>query len=103
MFRSLQDHPKGGKLAQTGTLDWNSVGRQRKSATDLGPLDLCSPTLLSPTVFGKVNVAFVAASSSSCHSVAVSTEGKVFGWGRNESGQVRRGKSGRGVSELRAN
>lgn len=81
-----------GLLAQTGTLQWDTVGRSRKSASDLTPLDLMEPTILSSNSQLKgTKVAFVACSSSSCHSVAVTSEGAAYGWGRNECGQLGNG------------
>jgi hypothetical protein len=85
---SLQLHGKGGRLAQAGTLDWDAVGRSRKTADSYTELDLFSPTLLSPSCLGKVRISFVAASPSSCHSVAVSSAGAAYGWGRNDHSQL---------------
>ncbi|GMI27110.1 hypothetical protein TeGR_g7888 [Tetraparma gracilis] len=85
---SLQLHGKGGRLAQAGTLDWDTVGRSRKTADSYTELDLFSPTLLSPSCLGKVRISFVAASPSSCHSIAVSSAGAAYGWGRNDHSQL---------------
>ncbi|GMH46389.1 hypothetical protein TrRE_jg7722, partial [Triparma retinervis] len=49
---SSEEHKdQAGILAQTGTLDWDIVGRSRKSSTELGPLDICEPTKLTPEAF----------------------------------------------------
>jgi len=74
-----------GLLAQTGTLDSTILGRTKRPLTQ--PQDLQEPTLLTPTLFRNLPVAFVAASSSSCHSIAITTDGTAYLWGRNEMGQ----------------
>mmetsp|Transcript_22279 Transcript_22279/g.46302 ORF Transcript_22279/g.46302 Transcript_22279/m.46302 type:complete len:595 (+) Transcript_22279:31-1815(+) len=77
-----------GHLAQTGTLDWDIVGRTRKNMQEVGELDLSQPTLLTPDVFEGKLVAFIACSSTACHSIAVTSDGTPYGWGRNECGQL---------------
>ncbi len=49
-----------------------------------------APTLLFPTsVFGsKIKIAYIATSPTSCHSIAITTTGQAYGWGRNETGQL---------------
>ena len=73
-----------GFVVQAGTLDWPTVGRTRRAASDTHPLDLASPHALVPSLFGAVRVRMVATSCTSCHCFAVSTEGALYGWGRNE-------------------
>lgn len=78
-----------GLLAQTGTLDSSVPGRSSISKTP-AKHELECPTLLFPTsVFGKdVKIAHIATSPTACHSVAITTTGKAYGWGRNETGQL---------------
>lgn len=54
-----------------------------------------SPTLLFPnSVFGKnTKIAYIATSPTSCHSIAITTTGQAYGWGRNETGQLGLGYS----------
>jgi alpha-tubulin suppressor-like RCC1 family protein len=79
---------KGGVLLQTGTLDWNIVGRSKKNATNLSAKDLDCPTVLTRQTFNGKKVLFVATSSVACHSVAVDVAGQAYVWGRNEAGQI---------------
>lgn len=77
-----------GLLAQTGTLDASVPGRSSVSKTP-AKHELECPTLLFPTsIFGQMRIATIATSPSACHSVAITTDGKAFGWGRNETGQL---------------
>jgi len=80
--------PGSGLLCMTGTLDAASVGRSKRPAGYRPQCyDLEAPTVLTPSVFSKRQVQVVAASSSGCHSLCVS-DGDVYGWGRNEGGQL---------------
>lgn len=84
-----EEEGRDGILIQTGTLDWDTVGRSKKNASEVGTLDIMEPTVLTRSVFGGRKVRLVAASCTSCHSFAVDVEGRLYGWGRNEAGQVR--------------
>lgn len=65
-----------------------SPGRSSISKNAL-PHELQSPTLLFPSIFGASDkVAFIATSPTACHSVAITSSGKAYGWGRNETGQL---------------
>lgn len=79
-----------GILAQTGTMDSQIIGRTKrplKSASE-SPFDLQAPTILGyNSIFNKIPIGFIAASSSSCHSIAIDITGKAYTWGRNELGQ----------------
>jgi len=88
--RSSLDECEGkfGVLAQTGTLDTDTVGRMRKTVAEVGAFDLSSPTVLSPAAFGGKLVAFLATSATACHSIAVTEDGTPYGWGRNEASQL---------------
>jgi hypothetical protein len=35
-----------------------------------------------------IKIAFIASSPTSCHSIAITTTGIAYGWGRNETGQL---------------
>lgn len=75
-----------GVLAMTGTLDAKMVGRTKRPLIEL--FDLQEPTCLGfESVFGGKHVGSVIASSTSCHSFAITTDGTAYAWGRNESGQ----------------
>jgi len=81
-----------GLLAQTGTLDASVPGRSSISKTPATHEFEC-PTLLFPqSIFGSITtttkIAHIATSPTSCHSVAITTDGMAFGWGRNETGQL---------------
>lgn len=78
--------PDAGILAQTGTLDSLIVGRSKRALKNVE--DLQEPTLLAyETIFEKQKISFIAASSSSAHSIAITTDGVAYAWGRNEAGQ----------------
>ncbi|KAL9187601.1 hypothetical protein ACHAXT_005979 [Thalassiosira profunda] len=83
----VYEAPAPGLLAQTGTLDASVPGRSALSKT-IEPHELMAPHLLFPSVFGKSKIAFLATSPLACHSVAITTDGTAYGWGRNESGQL---------------
>ncbi|GMH87521.1 hypothetical protein TL16_g10880, partial [Triparma laevis f. inornata] len=88
-----EEEGREGILIQTGTLDWDTVGRSKKNASEVGTLDIMEPTVLTRSVFGGRKVRLVAASCTSCHSFAVDVEGKLYGWGRNEAGQLGNGET----------
>jgi alpha-tubulin suppressor-like RCC1 family protein len=81
---------KVGVLLQTGTLDAKIPGRKNLAvAHGPRPCDLWQPTLLClNSIFNKISIAFVAASSSACHTVALTSTGMAYGWGRNEENQL---------------
>lgn len=77
-----------GILAQTGTLDASLPGRTKRLRID-DPRDLQSPTILTYfSIFNSCKVAYIAASPSSCHSLAIDIHGQAYGWGRNDQGQI---------------
>ena len=81
--------PTPGLLAQTGTLDSSMPGRVKANSSQELAHELECPTLLFPsTVFSKIKVAHIATSPMACHSVAITTHGTAYGWGRNESAQL---------------
>ena len=83
-------YAKGGLLLQTGTLDWNIVGRARRSLDEQKPLDLKTPTVIPVPYPLKATrqIALVATQCTSVHSIAIGAGGECYAWGRNESGQL---------------
>lgn len=78
--------PTPGILAQTGTLDSAIIGRNKRPLKQTE--DLQEPTILTyESIFNKQKIAFIATSSSSAHSIVITTEGVAYAWGRNEAGQ----------------
>lgn len=78
--------PHPGILAQTGTLDSGIVGRSKRALNAVE--DLQEPTILTyETIFEKQKISFIAASTSSAHSIAITCDGVAYAWGRNEAGQ----------------
>jgi alpha-tubulin suppressor-like RCC1 family protein len=73
-----------GLLLQTGSLDTLAVGRSKGSIKNPPSYNLFSPTKILP----KVIVRSVHTGSNSCHSIAISSTGVVYGWGRNECHQL---------------
>ena len=84
---SSSNHPPG-ILLQTGTLDSSIPGRSHLPKQPRA-IDLDCPTVLFPSSALK-NVKFIKIISNptACHSVAISQDGKAYGWGRNENGQL---------------
>lgn len=75
--------PKGGVLVQTGTLDSAMIGRTKRTLDK--PYDLLVPTVLLP----KIPIGTVIASCNASHVMAIGVSGRpVYGWGRNEHGQL---------------
>jgi len=91
---SLLEPPKGtpGVLVQTGTLDCSIPGRESASSSKKDAFPKVHlegfHVLCRSSVFSKRKISVIAASSSSCHSVAIDTEGTAYVWGRNECSQL---------------
>ena len=80
----MQDLPSGTVLF-SGATDWEEVGR--KTATlPRSENTIWRPVRLQALVDKKVVA--ISTSSSSVHMFAVTDEGHVYGWGRNEKGQL---------------
>ncbi|KAF5455809.1 hypothetical protein F2P56_025346 [Juglans regia] len=79
-----EEEEKGGELLFCGATSWDSVGRRKGLEGNL-----VSPTRLRPLV--GVDIRFVASGCTSCHCVALDTEGRCYTWGRNEKGQLGHG------------
>jgi len=74
-----------GILLFTGATDWDDVGRKT------GGLPRSNNTIWSPVrleALEDVQIESVSSGPSAVHQFAVSTEGKVYAWGRNEKGQL---------------
>lgn len=74
---------RGGVLAQTGTLDAATVGRTKRTMDR--SYDVMVPTLIMPSL---KNIVKVITSSNACHSIAITSTGQAYGWGRNEAQQL---------------
>lgn len=76
---------EGGTLLFSGATDWKLVGRKA------GDLSKSANTQWKPVrlaALKDVNVVGTNKGCSSCFAFAITDEGKVYGWGRNEGGQL---------------
>jgi len=74
-----------GILLFTGATDWDDVGRKTNT------LPRSNNTIWSPVrleALEDVQIESVSSGASAVHQFAVSNEGKVYAWGRNEKGQL---------------
>lgn len=81
---SFQEIPSG-ILLFTGATDWDDVGRKTNT------LPRSNNTIWSPVrldALEDVQIESVSSGASAVHQFAVSNEGKVYAWGRNEKGQL---------------
>lgn len=86
------EEEEGGELVFFGCTDWKFMGR--KDASDRAERAATFPNLLLPARIAPlegVSISFVAAGTASCHCVALSTDGRCYTWGRNETGQLGHG------------
>jgi len=72
-----------GVLVQTGTLDTAVIGRSKKFNLEDAHC-LTVPTKILPGV----TIKSVHTSGHACHSIAISSDGVAYGWGRNENQQL---------------
>jgi len=72
-----------GVLLQSGTLDVTVVGRKGLSKENPS-YQIQTPTRILPGV----GITKVFTHCSACHSIALDTSGQVYGWGRNDLGQL---------------
>ena len=80
----VQNVPTGIVLF-SGATDWEDVGRKN------GGLPRSSNTVWKPkrlAALKDVNVVSVSSGPSSVHMFAIAEDGAVYGWGRNEKGQL---------------
>ena len=80
----FQDIPSG-ILLFTGATDWDDVGRKtnnlpRSNNTFYSPLRLAA--------LKEVQIEAVSSGPGAAHQFAITSEGKVYAWGRNENGQL---------------
>ena len=83
-FLLLKNVPTGIVLF-SGATDWEDVGRKNAN------LSRSSNTVWKPkrlAALKDVNVVAVSSGPSSVHIFAVTDEGAVYGWGRNEKGRL---------------
>lgn len=73
----------GGALLQSGTLDVSAIGRKGLSK-ELPTYQLMCPTRILPGV----GITKVFTSCNACHYIALDVSGQVYGWGRNDAGQL---------------
>ena len=69
----------------SGATDWEDVGR-KTTALPRSANTIWKPKRLA--ALKDVNVVAVSSGSSSVHMFAVTEDGEVYGWGRNEKGQL---------------
>ena len=81
----------GGKLLICGGTNWDLIGRKElpksaaKNVSQSNGRNLWGPHVLD---MSGVRVKEVVSSCCACHSVAITTDGKVMTWGRNDKGQL---------------
>jgi len=83
--KAKTEAPKTGLLVQSGTLDSALIGRHKRSMDK--PYDLMGPTVLST----EIQAVKVISSCNACHAIVLDSDGKAYGWGRNDANQF--GKS----------
>ena len=79
----------GGRLLICGGTNWDLIGRKElpKSAAK-NAAQSNGRNLWGPHVLGDFRVKEVVSSCCACHSVAITTDGKVLTFGRNDKGQL---------------
>ena len=89
---------KSGEVLFCGMTDWKNVGRKAKPGMAGDPSQF--PNIFVPTRVGAlagVAVTAVCGGSAASHCMVIAEDGRVFTWGRNETGQL-----GHGDTEDRA-
>jgi alpha-tubulin suppressor-like RCC1 family protein len=82
-FKKAKQQPQHQSIVlQTGTLDSEMVGRSKRALSFA--YDLVVPTCLPFTK----KIKCLVTSCSAVHSLAITTEGQVYGWGRNDNSQL---------------
>lgn len=79
----------GGRLLICGGTNWDLIGRKElpKSAAK-NAAQTNGRNLWGPHVLADFRVKEVVSSCCACHSVAITADGKVLTWGRNDKGQL---------------
>ena len=88
----MADATKSGEVLFCGMTDWKNVGRKAKPGQAGDPSEF--PNIFVPTRVGAlagVPIAAVCGGSAAAHCVVVAEDGRVFTWGRNETGQLGHG------------
>ena len=89
---TMADATKSGEVLFCGMTDWKNVGRKAKPGQAGDPSEF--PNIFVPTRVGAlagVSIAAVCGGSAAAHCVVVAEDGRVFTWGRNETGQLGHG------------
>lgn len=91
----LEGSMLSGELLFCGGTNWDLIGRNKppKNAKVGGGPNLWGPHRLVKLLDVKVRT--VASSCNACHSAVITTDGKVWTWGRNEAGQLGHGTTER--------
>jgi len=74
-----------GILLFTGATDWDDVGR-KTNFLPRSPNTIYSPVKLD--ALEEVQIEAVSSGPAAAHQFAITSEGKVYAWGRNENGQL---------------
>lgn len=87
---TIEGDKESGELLIAGGTNWDLTGRKQipKGGKNTGR-NLWSPHRL-PSLKG-IAVRSVVSGCMSCHSVIITAEGKVYSWGRNDTGQLGHG------------
>ncbi|PVD35390.1 hypothetical protein C0Q70_02352 [Pomacea canaliculata] len=89
----LESPMLAGEVLFCGGTNWDLVGRR---TLPKGVKPIGGPNLWGPHRLGgleSIKIRTVASGCNACHCVAITEEGKVYTWGRNEKGQL-------GVSDI---
>jgi alpha-tubulin suppressor-like RCC1 family protein len=79
------DGPKEGEVLFCGMTDWKMIGRGKTDNEDQYP-NIIEPTRIA-TLKG-ISIAKVCGGSATSMCMVIATDGRVFTWGRNETGQL---------------
>ena len=69
----------------SGATDWDDVGR-KTNQLPRSPNTIWQPVKLA--ALEDVQIEYVSSGPAAVHTFAITTEGKVYSWGRNEKGQL---------------
>lgn len=70
----------------SGATDWADVGRKGGNNLPRSPNTVWKPIRLEN--LKDLDIAAIASGPAACHAFAITADGKVYGWGRNEKGQL---------------
>jgi alpha-tubulin suppressor-like RCC1 family protein len=82
--------PNAGLMIICGGVNWDLIGRKElPKGAKQPPKNVNVTNLWGPHVWGEnTRVTHISSSCVACHSALIDEDGKVYTWGRNESGQV---------------